>query len=458
MDYTGNLPVEILQTILEHMPQEHVGAFLQTSQHSHNHRGYNLYRHIDISYQDPQQIFQLCALSFSKDYISKYARTLTINTFRLRLPSESTPPLLDEELILQWIAKLFPYPPMDKRRRDILVQCEKNRKLWHCGFLKSVINAMLASILVNGTNLQQVSLQTAALGSQPTFAELVCSKVAYDYAMDVETFPKIRRFSFTPSYMDNGVPLLPNLHHFALHYATAGVGLCIHPLKCTELGTLRSLTFRHVYAAGDKVRGLLALTNFPFLKELCIFEGSWDDDLSYPDLVSLIHNRCPSLQTLVLDFMDNADEDPSNKPKPLFYLLASVTSARIHVRHLPDSYQDLAYILASGHPAWPESVQRLEITGLAVPMLNAMAAAYVMSQPVGIKLASVQELRLTFESNALFDQDLRDFDSVLVDVIDACRRKGVYIGVYQRRTGDLDAVDEFHMGHETKAILGQADE
>ncbi|KAJ6192022.1 hypothetical protein J3E72DRAFT_273829 [Bipolaris maydis] len=458
MNYISRLSVEILQTILGYVPQEHVGAFLQTSQYNYSCRGYSLYRHVDISYQNPQQIFQLCALSFSADCISMHTRSLFIDTSRLRLLPRKTPePLNDLKLVLQWVARLFPDPPTDKRTPDILAQCGQGRRQWIYGFFRSGISTLLASILVNGTNLRQVSLQVASLDGQPTFAELVRHKVAYDYSIGVETFPKMRRFSITPSCIDEGVPLLPNLHRFALHYAKADVSLCIHPPEYTELGTLKSLTFRHVYAAGDKVRVLLSLTDFPFLKKLCIFEGSWDNDLSYTDLVLLIHNRCPSLHTLVLDFMDNADQDPSNKPKPPLYLLASVTSARIHVRHLPDSYQDLTGILAPGQPAWPANVQRLEITGLTVPMLNAMAAAYVMSQPADIDLESVQELRLTFESNAAqnapLDQDLRDFDDVLADVIDAARRKSVYIGVYLRHVGELDSVYEFHMGHETTAVI-----
>ncbi|KAJ6267491.1 hypothetical protein PSV08DRAFT_186974 [Bipolaris maydis] len=155
MNYTSRLSVEILQTILGYVPQEHLGAFLQTSQYNYSCRGYSLYRHVDISYQNPQQIFHPCALSFSADCISMHARSLFIDTSRLRLLPRKTPePLNDLKLVLQWVARLFPDPPTEKRTPDILAQCGQGRREWIYGFFRSGISTLLVSILlVNRTNL-----------------------------------------------------------------------------------------------------------------------------------------------------------------------------------------------------------------------------------------------------------------------------------------------------------------
>lgn len=420
-----------------------------------------IYRHIMLSTQSAECILRLCALSFSSDCISKYAQTLTIDTCRRSRPALESPiPFSDSGLALRWVTKLFPDPPLEKRTAEVLAQAEEGRRLWCRGFLHSGISALLASIMVNGTSLRHVSLHATSLGTDPTVIELVLSKIDYDIAIGAETFSKIESFSVTPSY-DDGVPLLPHLQHFALYNATENVYLHIQLPKCAELGTtLRSLTFRHVNAAGDKVRAVLSLARFPFLRELSISEWSWNGQFSYPGLVSLIHHRCPSLQIFVLDFAGQPDNNSrNNRPKPRLAMLPNITHARFHIDHLADEYQDLALILQPDPSAWPwpQHVQRLEITGLTEFMLHSVTVACVMSLPIQVGLGSVRSLRLVFDLDYTqhfpLDEEIRCFVDVLTEVIEAARSKGVYVGVYLRGAGDLDSVDQLYLGYETESIL-----
>lgn len=128
-----------------------------------------------------------------------------------------------------------------------------------------------------------------------------------------------------------------------------------------------------MYDTGNKAREVLSLAHFPLLTQLSISEPNWDAELNYSSLTSLIQSHCPSLQVFVLDFADKLDTDPSNKPKQPLSALQSITSARIHVDHLSDSYQDVVVIAAPRQPAWPANATRLEITSLPVPMLYSMA-------------------------------------------------------------------------------------
>lgn len=170
-------------------------------------------------------------LSFNTNYVSKHARTLAIDALRLRLPSESTVSFADSEMILEWVIKLFPDPPIEKETAETLAPAEQGCRLWRRSFFQSNISALLATIVLNGTNLQELSLELANMGREPNFVQLVVCKVAYDFAIGIETSLRIQSLFITASYVDNIIALLPNLRHFELQYTTEDMSLYIYPSK-----------------------------------------------------------------------------------------------------------------------------------------------------------------------------------------------------------------------------------
>lgn len=448
-----NLSLELYMHIVDYLNSVDKVAFAQTGRFAAIPSQISLRKHLDITYQDTDQVYQLaCLVKKSPEFVNG-VMTLHINTTQFK-DDISLIPFCDTKMVLQWIMALFPNPPDQKRTKEAMELAETGRLRWRLGFFQPDIKALLAFIMVSGTNLRQVSLQVAESENEPTFTQLVLSKIAYDSAIGVKTFPKMQHFSITPSRFDE-VPVLPNLQHFALHYATETVSLRIQPLRSADPSTLETLAFHHVYAAAHKAQEVLSLTMFPLLRKLCISEWIWDNQLSYPRLISLIRARCESLETFVFDFVDKLDKDaPNGKQKPLLSTLQNITSTRIHIDHLPSNYQDLTVILAPGQPAWPANAKRLEITGLTVRMLYSVAAAYTAGLPIKVDPGCVQSLRLVFDSNELqntpLDQEIQPF----LDALDYMLFwSHIDIGVYLRRTSDQDAEDELYFGCETKPVF-----